>query len=131
MTVSPVDAIQEFVVASKLDPAQPEPYAYAGWLTAIVARNAPTDKQAELLSAALNSLNSAIRVDPTYPDAYVFKGLLLTQLENKQCQGATAFQQFLVNAPEDHPMRQQVLGALADAVRAGHCPTPSAPTTRP
>jgi hypothetical protein len=131
MTVSPVDAIQEFVVARGLDPRQPEPYAYAGWLTAIVSRNAPADKQAELRSAALNSLNSAIKVDPTYPDAYVFKGLLLTQLENKQCQGATAFQQFLVMAPEDHPMRQQVLGALADAVRAGHCPTPSSPTTSP
>jgi hypothetical protein len=131
MTVAPVDAIQEFVVARQLDPTQPEPYAYAGWLTAVVSRNAPADKQSELLSAALSSLNSAIKVDPTYPDAYVFKGLLLTRLENKQCQGATAFQQFLVTAPEDHPMRQQVLGALADAMRAGHCPAPSSPTTRP
>jgi hypothetical protein len=131
MSVSPVNAIQEFVVASRLDPTQPEPYAYTGWLTAIASRGAPPSQQAQLLGLALGSLNKAIKVDPTYPDAYVFKGLVLTQLENKQCEGATAFQQFLVTAPEDHPMRQQVLSALADAVRAGHCPNPSTPTTRP
>jgi hypothetical protein len=131
MTVSPVNSIQEFVVAKGLDPSQPEPYAYAGWLTAILSRSAPQNEQAPLLDAALKSLNSAIKVDPTYPDSYVFKGLVLTQLENKQCEGAAAFQQFLVTAPEDHPMRQQVLGALADAVRTGHCPSLTTPTTRP
>jgi hypothetical protein len=131
MTVSPINAIQEFVVARGLDPTQPEPYAYAGWLTAIVSRNADKQSQAQLLDAAMKSLNSAIKVDPTYPDSYVFKGLVLTQLENKQCEGATAFQQFLVIAPEDHPMRQQVLTALADAVRAGHCSQLTTPTTRP
>jgi hypothetical protein len=131
MTVAPVDAINEFIVASQLDPTQPEPYAYTGWLTAIESRNAAQNQQAQLLSLALGSLDKAIKVDPTYPDSYVFKGLVLTQLENKQCEGATAFQQFLVTAPEDHPMRQQVLGALADAMRTGHCPSPSTPTTRP
>jgi hypothetical protein len=131
MNVSPVNAIQEFVVAKRLDPTQPEPYAYAGWLTALVSRNVDKKSQVELLDAALQSLNSAIEVDPTYPDSYVFKGLLLTQLENKQCAGATAFQQFLVTAPEDHPMRQQVLSALAAAVSAGHCPKLTTPTTRP
>lgn len=131
VSVSPVDAINEYIKAAQLDPTQAEPYAYTGWLTALASRSASGKQQAQLLSAALDSLNKAIRVDPTYPDAYVFKGLVLTQLENKQCEGASAFQQFLVNAPEDHPMRQQVLGALADAVRAGHCPNASTPTTRP
>jgi hypothetical protein len=41
MTVAPVDAINEFIVAAHLDPTQPEPYAYTGWLTAIVSRGAP------------------------------------------------------------------------------------------
>jgi hypothetical protein len=132
ITVSPVNAIQEFIVASQLDRTQPEPYAYAGWLTALASRDAPNASQAaQLRSAGLASLNKAIEVDPTYPDSYVFKGLLLTQLENKQCEGATAFQQFLVNAPEDHPMRQQVLAALAQAQSAGHCPSPATATTAP
>src|SRR5262249_27768678 len=132
MSVSPVSAIQEFIVASQLDRTQPEPYTYAGWLTALASRSAPNAAQAtQLRSAALTSLNKAIAVDPTYPDAYVFKGLLLSQLENKQCEGAAAFQQFLVTAPEDHPLRQQVLDALAQAQSAGHCPNPTTPTTRP
>ena len=76
-----------------------------------------------LLDAAERSLDRAIAVDPTYPDSYVFKGLLLTQIENKQCEGAVAFQQFLATAPTDHPLRPQVLTALAAAVKAGNCPT--------
>jgi tetratricopeptide (TPR) repeat protein len=131
MTVSPVDAITEFITASELDPTQPEPYAYVGWLTALASRSATKAQQTELLNEAQKSLDKAIQVDPTYPDSYVFKGLLLTQLENKQCEGATAFQQFLVKAPENHPMRPQVLSALAQAVRAGHCPNPSTPTSQP
>ncbi len=90
----------------------------------------------ELLDAATKSLDSAIAVDPTYPDSYVFKGLLLAQIENKQCAGAFAMQQFLVTAPVDHPMRQVVLSALAAAVKAGKCPPPTStpsitPTTKP
>jgi hypothetical protein len=126
-------AIEEYVFASKLDPTQAEPLAYAGWLTALVARQvtAPATKK-ELLAAAAASLERAISVDPTYPDSHVFKGLLLAQIENKQCAGAVALQQFLVTAPPDHPMRQGVLSALAQAVKAGKCPAPdSTPTTKP
>jgi tetratricopeptide (TPR) repeat protein len=126
-------AVEEFVAASKLDPTQAEPLAYAGWLTALVARQvtAPATKK-ELLDAAATSLDRAISVDPAYPDSYVFKGLLLSQIENKQCAGAVALQQFLVTAPADHPMRQGVLSALAQAVKAGKCPAPgSTPTTKP
>jgi hypothetical protein len=125
-------AIQEYVAASKLDPTQAEPLAYTGWLTALVARQvtAPPTKK-ELLDAAAGSLDRAISVDPTYPDSYVFKGLLLAQFENKQCPGAVALQQFLVTATVDHPMRQVVLSALAQAVKAGNCPAPKTRTTTP
>ncbi len=126
-------AVQEFLTASKLDPTQAEPLAYAGWLTALVARQVTAQAtKKELLDAAATSLDRAISVDPTYPDSYVFKGLLLAQIENKQCAGAVALQQFLVTAPVDHPMRQGVLSALAQAVTAGKCPAPnSSPTTKP
>ena len=126
-------AVQEYIVAAKLDPTQAEPLAYTGWLTALFARNETNSvTKKALLDAAATSLDRAISVDPTYPDSYVFKGLLLTQIENKQCTGAVAFEQFLATAPDDHPMRPQVLTALALAVKAGTCPPPqSTPTTKP
>jgi cytochrome c-type biogenesis protein CcmH/NrfG len=126
-------AVQEYIVAARLDASQPEPFAYTGWLTALFARNEtkPATRNG-LLDAAEKSLDRAITVDPTYPDSYVFKGLLFSQIENKQCAAVTAFQQFLVTAPTDHPMRQQVLSALAGAVKAGKCPNPTTtPTTKP
>jgi cytochrome c-type biogenesis protein CcmH/NrfG len=127
------DAVKSFVDASKLDPRQPEPLAYSGWITALVSRQVtdPPTKQ-QLVDAALSSVNRAIATDPTYPDAYAFKGIILAQLENKPCPGATAFQLFLVNASSDNPMRSLVLSALADAVKAGSCPDPTvSPTTKP
>ncbi len=127
------DAIKEYAAASRLDPSQPEPLAYEGWITTLVSQQvADAASQQILRNAALNDLNQAISVDPTYPDSYVFKGLLLAQFENKQCAGAVAFQQFLTTAPVDHPMRSQVLIALQQAVTAGKCPAPvSTPTTKP
>jgi len=127
-------ALQEYLVAAKLDPTQAEPLAYTGWLTALFARtetNATTRTQ--LFDAAATSLDRAISVDPNYPDSYVFKGLLLTQIQNKQCAGAAAFQEFLTIAPDNHPLRPQVLNALAEAVKTGNCPTtlPTTPTTKP
>ena len=126
-------AVQEYIVAAKLDPTQAEPLAYTGWLTGLFARSEtkPATKTA-LFDAATKSLDRAITVDPTYPDSYVLKGLLLSQLEQKQCDGAVVFEQFLATAADDNPMRQMVLTALAQAVKAGNCPQPkSTPTTKP
>lgn len=127
------DAVKEFVASAKIDKTQPEPLAYTGWLTALVARQV-TDKptQKQLLDAAEESIDKAIAVGPQYSPSYVFKGLILAQIENKPCPGAVAFDQYLANAPADDPMRQQVLSALADAVKAGKCPSPSStPTSKP
>ncbi len=120
-------AIRDFVAASQLDPKQGEPLAYAGWISATAA-NQVTDAAAKttLLDAAGRTIDRAITVDPTYADAYIFKGLLLSQIEGKPCEGVAPMQKFLVLAPEAHPMRSMVLDALAQAVKAGHCP--SAPT---
>jgi tetratricopeptide (TPR) repeat protein len=126
-------ALDEYIMAAKLDASQPEPLAYTGWLTALFAREEPdAATRLQLFDAATSSLDRAISVDPTYPDSYVFKGLMLSQLQNQPCLGAAAFQQFLVIAPEKHPLRPQVLAALADAVKTGKCPAlPTTPTTKP
>jgi hypothetical protein len=131
--IDPADSIKAFVRASTLDPKQPEPYAYTGWLTALVARQVtePATKQ-ELLDAAARSIDKAISVDPAYAPSYVFKGVILAKIENKPCQGAIALQQYLAGAPPDDVMRQTALAALTDAVKAGKCPSPSStPTTKP
>jgi tetratricopeptide (TPR) repeat protein len=132
-SIDPTDAIKEYIAAAKLDPTQPEPLAYSGWLTALVARqaaDAPT--KTALLTAAERNLDQAISVDPTYAPSYVFKGLLLAQIENKQCAGAQMFQEYMVTASANDPMRPQVLSALEQAVKAGKCPAlPSTPTTKP
>jgi tetratricopeptide (TPR) repeat protein len=125
-------ALQEYLVAARLDRTQAEPIAYTGWLTGLFARS-ETKKatQQELFDAAESSLDRAIAVDPTYPDAYVLKGLLLSRIENEQCAGAAVFQQFLATAADDNPMRPMALSALAQAVKAGNCPeSKSTPTTR-
>ena len=126
-------AVQEYIQAAKLDPTQAEPLAYTGWLTGLFAQSEtkPATKAA-LFDAATKSLDRAITVDPTYPDSYVLKGLLLSQLEKKQCDGAVVFEQFLATAADDNPMRQMVFTALSQAVKAGNCPAPKlTPTTKP
>ena len=126
-------ALPEYLKAAKLDKTQAEPIAYTGWLTGLFAltEKKPATKQA-LFDAASTSLDRAISVDPTYPDSYVLKGLLLSQIEKKPCLGAGVFQQFLATAADDNPMRPMALSALAQAVKAGNCPEPNTtPTTKP
>ena len=124
------DAIQQYVEASRIDPKQPEPWAYSGWISAIVA-GATSDEASRrtLLDVARKRLDQAIAVDPDYEDSYVFKGLVLARYENKPCDAVAPFQQFLTKAPQDHPMRQQVLTALSNAVTAGKCETTVSPST--
>jgi hypothetical protein len=126
-------AIQQYIVAAKVDPTQPEPLAYAGGLTtSIVGQVTDANDRTALLSQAGRNLDQAIALDPTYPDSYAFKGVLLAQYENKPCPGAVQFQEFLVRAPTDHPLRSGVVTALAQAVKAGKCPEPNtSPTTKP
>jgi tetratricopeptide (TPR) repeat protein len=117
-------AIEEYVAASNIDPKQPEALAYSGWISALVAREV-SDQNAKLtlLNNATVRLNQAIAVDPNYAPAYVFTGLLLSQIENKPCDAVPVFQRYLALAPQTDPMRNQVLDALSSAISAGKCPT--------
>ncbi|HWS48078.1 MAG TPA: hypothetical protein VN636_19605 [Acidimicrobiia bacterium] len=125
-----VGAVQQYVAASNLDPTQAEPLAYSGWIGARVATGVtdPATRKT-LLDEATARLDRAITVDPTYAPAYVFKGLLLAQIENRPCAAVPDYQQYLVRTPQDDPMRPQVLDALRQAVEAGKCPTQSTTKT--
>jgi cytochrome c-type biogenesis protein CcmH/NrfG len=113
------NAIVEYTAATGIDPKQPEPYAYRGWLTSLVAAQV-TDQttKAQLVQRATSDLDHAISLDKTYPDPYVFEGLMLMNVEQKPAQAVPLFQEFLAVAPADHPMRSQVETALQQAMAA-------------
>ncbi len=122
-----VTAIAQYAAANRLQPRQPEPLAYSAWISALVSGSVSDARQrAELLSTAEERVDQAIRLAPSYLDAYAFKGLILFRYENRPADAIAAFQRFLVLAPSDHPERQLVLDALAQAEQASH---PSSTTT--
>jgi cytochrome c-type biogenesis protein CcmH len=112
-------AIEEFDAAAAIDPAQPEPLAYGGWIRGLAAQQVTDpDDRALLVEGSLERLDRAIAADAGYADAYVFKGLVLLNVANDPAGAVPAFQEFLVLAPQDHPMRQQVLEVLERAAKS-------------
>ena len=63
----PVDALRAFDTAARLDPADPAPKAYAGWILFL----------AGLTDQALPRLDTVVTADPAYPDAHFFRGMVL------------------------------------------------------
>ena len=111
------DALTEFGASARLDPTNAEPFAYSGWL--IRLQGFPDQ--------ALTLLDKAIAVNPQYPDARAFKGIILLR-DKRDPEGAIAqFQRYLVRAP-DSPLANQVRALLAQAVEAGR---PASTTTSP
>jgi cytochrome c-type biogenesis protein CcmH/NrfG len=113
------DASEQYFAAAQIDPKQAEPLAYVGWLSALQASQATNAQlRTTLLTLARTSLDRAIQVDPTYPDSYVFKGLLLDQFDKQPAQAVPYLRKFLALAPKDHPMRSQVQQVLSQALAA-------------
>lgn len=77
MATEPVTAIRKFDEAVALDPSQVEALTYGGWLLRLVARSATDEaQQNELLAGALRRIDKAIEIDPRYPDARAFRGII-------------------------------------------------------
>jgi len=111
------DAIKQYSAAAQLDPKQPEPFAYRGWLTVLVAQQTTDpNQQAPLIQQATADLNQALRLDPNYPDTYAFKGVMLLELQNDPAAAIPVLQKFLTLTPPDNSFRQQVQAALSQAV---------------
>jgi hypothetical protein len=118
-TRSFAEAIREFGAAARLDPSQPEPPTYAGWLGALVSQQVsagPTRQS--LLTASLARINDVIKSHPQYPDAHAFKGVILFDFEHNARDAIPSFQRFLLLTDETNPLRAQVLGVLAEAEKA-------------
>jgi tetratricopeptide (TPR) repeat protein len=113
------NAIEQYDAAATIDPSQAEALAYGGWIRGLVAQQVTNTKdRSVIVDGALQRLDRAIAADANYADAYVFKGLVLLNLKNDPAGAVPAFQQFLVLAPSNHPMRQEVLDVLARAEKS-------------
>lgn len=112
-------ALRQFQAAAKLDPTNPEPYAYTGWL--IRLQGFPAD--------GLTLLDKAIELDPTYADARFFRGIILLRDRSDPEGAAAEFRQYLGAAP-DSPLAPQVRQLLTEAEAAsGATPSSSTPST--
>jgi cytochrome c-type biogenesis protein CcmH/NrfG len=111
-------ALRQFQAAARLDPTNPEPYAYSGWL--IRLQGFPDQ--------GLTLIDKAIELGPDYPDARFFRGVILFRDKAQPDAAIPEFQRYLVAAP-DSPLAPQVRQLLAQAVEAGT--SASSSTTTP
>jgi cytochrome c-type biogenesis protein CcmH/NrfG len=113
-------ALAQFQAAARLDPTNPQPFAYSGWL---IRLSGYPDQ-------GLTLLDKAIALDPTYPDARFFKGVILFRDKNQPDAAIPEFQQYLVAAPNS-PLAPQVRQLLAQAVAAGSPKSSTSTTSNP
>jgi len=99
---------------------------YKGWLLG-------RQPSAELVARALDPLDRAVKVDPTFAPAHVFRGLVL--LRNKRPGEAVCeLRTYLAIAPPGDPQNPQVETALDEAIAQAdgnipECPKPIVPAT--
>ncbi len=121
-----LDAIKVYDQVLGGDPRQPEALAYRGWLVRLAGRQAGN---AELVDRGLDYLNRAIAADPSYPDAHLFRGLILYQDKGDPRAALPEFRAFLDAdpPPEMVALVQDVLRrAAAEAGQPAGSP-PAAP----
>lgn len=92
-----VDALQAFDTAARLDPTNPSPKAYGGWIVFL----------AGLTDEALGRLDAAVAADPTYPDARFFRGMVLLRGRQDEAAALAELREYLRLAPNG-PEREQV-----------------------
>lgn len=103
-----------------------------GWVLGRSGRQAGSP---ELLQAGLGYLERATKVDPSYPDAHAFKGLVLGAL-GRPGEAGCEFRLWLSIAPVTDPLRPDIEGVLDEAIKqAGgtlpECPKPPVPVPVP
>ena len=102
------DALRIYDELLRADPRNVQALAYRGWLL----------KRAGLPDRAMESLDQAVAIDPGFPDAHFFRGMVLYQDRNDPAAAVTEFRLFLSNNPPQEmvPLVEDVLRrAMADA----------------
>ena len=99
-------ALRVYDAAARLDPTNPEPQAYAGWIVFL----------ADLPGEALPRLDAAVALDPTYPDARFFRGMVLLRTGGDRAAAAADLREFVRLTPPSAE-RDQVEAILAELDR--------------
>lgn len=109
-------ALQAYDAVLAADPGNVEALTYRGWLLARTAASAGASK-AQLLQRAQQSIDRAIELDPSYPEAHVFRGIMLFRYLGRPKDAVVEFQLVLSgNPPAD--VRTLVQQSLDEALKA-------------
>lgn len=102
------EALKLYDELLKDDPRNVQALAYRGWLL----------KRAGLPDLAMEALDKAVAIDPRFPDAHFFRGMVLYQDRKDPAAAVVEFRLFLSNNPPQEmvPLVEDVLRrAMADA----------------
>ncbi len=113
-----VDALKVYDEILAGDPDDVEALAYRGWLL----------KRAGLPDKAMESLDRAVTIEPTFPDAHFFRGMVLFQDRNDPDGAVVEFKAFLANNPPPDFV-EAVQEVLANAEAAAAAKAAGATTT--
>ncbi|HVF75438.1 MAG TPA: tetratricopeptide repeat protein [Acidimicrobiales bacterium] len=113
------EAIERYDEVLDIDPRNAEALAYRGWLVRLAGRQAG---EKALLDKGLEYVSRAVEVDPAYPDAHFFKGMMLFEDRNDPAAAVPEFRAFLgLNPPQE--MVPMVEGVLKQALQASGQPS--------
>lgn len=118
MTGDRFEALKQFDAAAALDPANAEVRAYGAWMLYLLAQELTGPDQAVALEGAATRAADAVAVDPEYPDAHFFSGLIRLRRGGDPATAVAEFDRYLELAP-DSPMAEQVRAARDEAVAGG------------
>lgn len=102
-----VEALKLYDRVLEQDPDHPEALSYRGWLIRLAGQS----------DAGMDLVEAAIAADAEYPDAHLFKGVILLEDLNQPAAAADELRRFLVLAP-DSPLAPDAQEHLAKAEAA-------------
>ncbi len=106
----PVQAIQLYSGVLKIEPDNVEALTYRSWLLALAANSASSNVRDTAMATAVQDLVTATRIDPSYPDAWCFLGIV----EFRFLDNATVAQPSLEKCQAQNPPRE--VASYVDAI---------------
>ncbi len=120
----PIKSLQAFDAALKIDPTIAEAMAYSGWVLRIASLSAEGKDANDLRAGAIRRIDEAIIADPTFPDAYAFKGVIALRDQDDPKTALAAFKK--LDGLKTPPFVQQLVGtARKEAEEALANPSPN------
>jgi hypothetical protein len=124
-----VDALKQYTAAERLEPNQPEPPTYIGWIYGLSSEGVTnaSDHQ-QVIAESLHELAIAHRVGPKYADAWAFDGLVHSRFMNDPRGAIPLLQKYIQLAPNG-PEVSEVRTELQAAQQAANAPAGATTTT--